>query len=175
MDLAKKTCLILLLAAMAAAAKSQDIAANDNGRSEFIVSANISSGAALLSLDFEKLVFLKPDRMLAVGAGLGFNQEFQIFTTSEGPANYFILPHHVTFNVGKKRSFFEMGLGASWVSGDNQNWYLVYPMAGYRYHPFNNPGFSFKAWAYFPFGQKFVTEYAETLFSPIGLSFGIAL
>jgi hypothetical protein len=107
--------------------------------------------------------------------GFGFNQEFNIFSDSEPPTNYFMLPHHVTFNFGKNRSFIEMGIGASLISGDRQNWYLVYPMVGYRYHPFKNPGFSFKVWAYFPFGQKFVTEYAETLFSPLGLSIGIAL
>lgn len=171
----KKALLFVVLAALAAEAFNQEQENSETSRSDFIISANISSGAAFLSLDFEKLVFLEPDRILAIGVGFGFNQEFQIFTTSEGPTDYFMLPHHITYNWGKSKSFFEMGLGASWVSGDRQSWYLVYPMVGYRYHPFKNPGFSFKAWVYFPFGQKFITDYNEILFSPLGLSFGIAL
>lgn len=171
----KKTLTIFLLLCAVTLAQAQETTDSEYDRPDFIISGNISSGAALLSLDFEKLVFLQPDRLLAIGVGFGFNQEFQIFSTSEGPENYFMLPHHLTYNWGKKKSFFELGAGATWISGDRQNWYLVYPMVGYRYHPFNNPGFSFKVWLYFPFGQKFVTEYAETLFSPVGLSIGIAL
>jgi hypothetical protein len=171
----KKTLTFLLLICAFNLTMAQETSDSKYGRPDFIISGNISSGAALLSLDFEKLIYLKSNRILAAGLGLGFNQEFNIFSNGESPTNYFMLPHHITWNFGKKRSFFELGVGASWVSGDKQNWYLVYPMLGYRFHPFKNPGFSFKVWAYYLFGQTFVTVYAETLFSPVGLSIGLAL
>jgi hypothetical protein len=143
-------------------------------RPDFIISAGLSDGVSLISLNVEKLFFLMPDGMLAAGVGLGYNEEFNLFSSGP-PTRYFILPHHVSVNFGKKRSFLELGVGASWVSGDRNNYYLVYPMAGYRYHPFNKPGFSLKAWLYYPIGQKFITEDQEVLFAPVGLSLGIAL
>lgn len=166
-------CLIFILIVSGAMAQDTDMSQKD--RSEFIISGNLSSGVSLVSLGFEKLFFLKPNLTLAAKAGFGYNQEFTIFAMSTQPTNYFILPHHLTCNFGSSKSFLEMGVGASWVSGGHNNYYLVYPILGYRYHPFNNPGFSFRIWAYFPFGQEFITDYNEVLFAPIGVSFGIAL
>lgn len=168
----KKTLLILFLVSTVACALAQE---EEMGpRPDFNISGNFSSGVSLMSLGFEKLFFLKPNFALAAKVGFGYNQEFNIFSTSTEPTNYFILPHHLTCNFGSSRSFLEFGVGASWISGDNYNYYLVYPVLGYRYHPFKNPGFSFRVWAYFPFGQDFVTD-GEVMFAPIGLSFGIAL
>ncbi len=169
--------LLLLTAVLGVSTASEARAQSDDPlelRPDFIISAGISDGASLASLNFEKLFFLKPDLMLAAGVGFGYNEEFKILS-SEPPTQYFVLPHHVTVNFGKKRSFLELGVGGSLVRGARNNYYLVYPMAGYRYHPFNRPGFSIKAWLYYPFGQKFITEDQEVLFAPVGLSFGIAL
>lgn len=171
----KKSLLILLFIIIAGGAKAQEGEQEQKPRSDFVISGNFSSGASLMSLGFEKLFFLKPNFALAAKVGFGYNQEFTIFSTSTAPTDYFILPHHLTCNFGSKRSFLEFGVGGSWVNGDSHNYYLVFPILGYRYHPFKNPGFSFRVWAYFPFGQKFITDYNEVMFVPIGLSFGIAL
>lgn len=174
----RSTYILLLFAAVLGASTASKARAqsDDPGepRPDFIISAGISDGASLFSLNFEKPFFLKPDLMLAAGVGFGYNEEFKLLS-SQPPTQYFVLPHHVSINFGKKRSFLELGVGASWVRGDGNNYYLLYPMAGYRYHPFNRPGFSFKAWLYYPFGPKFITGYEEVIFSPVGLSFGIAL
>ena len=166
---------IILLLAVFAWVQAQDTEPAQKDRSDFIISANFSSGASLLSLGFEKLFPLKANFTLAAKVGFGFNQEFRIFSDGTPPVNYFILPHHLSCNFGSKRSYFEMGVGGAWVSGDRNNYYLVYPILGYRYHPFKNPGFSFRAFLYYPFGQEFITEYNEVMFAPVGLSFGHCL
>jgi hypothetical protein len=144
-------------------------------RSDFIISANFGGDASIMSLGFEKLFFLKSGPVLAGKIGFGFNQEFQLFT-SEDPTNFFTLPHSFSVNLGNgKRSYGEMGIGGSWLTDNTQHYYFVYPMIGFRYHPFKNPGFSFKAWAFWPFGQMDKVEETDVWISPLGLSFGVAL
>ncbi len=144
-------------------------------RPDFIISANFGGDASLMSLGFEKLFFLESGPVLAGKIGFGFNQEFQLFS-SEDPSNFFTLPHSFTVNLGNgKRSFGEFGVGGSWVTDNTVHYYFIYPMIGFRYHPFKNPGFSFKAWAFWPFGQIDKVEDADVMISPLGLSFGVAL
>ena len=143
-------------------------------RSEFIISANFGGDASIMSLGFEKLFFLKSGPVLAGKIGFGTNMEFLLFS-SEQTSNFFTLPHSFTVNLGNgKRSFGELGLGGSWITNSSDNYYFFYPMAGYRYHPFKNPGFSFKIWVFYPFGQTSKVEETEVLISPLGVSFGIA-
>jgi len=170
----KKTRFLFILMASATTAFAQQGEAAKEQRPDFILSGNLSSGASLFSVGFEKLFFIKSNVVLAAKVGFGYNQEFQLFS-SEPPTNYFVMPHHVTCNFGMNKSYLELGAGGSLVRGGGQTYYLVFPILGYRYHPFRNPGFSFRAWLYFPFGQDFITEYNEVLFAPVGLSFGIAL
>jgi hypothetical protein len=144
-------------------------------RPTFNISGNFGGDASLFSLGFEKLFFLNPGLALAGKIAFGYNQEFQIFS-SKDPSDSFILPHSFTVNLGNgKRSFGELGFGGSWISNSTDNYYLIYPIIGYRYHPFKNPGFSFKAWFFYPFGQVSKVEDTELLISPFGVSFGIAL
>lgn len=167
-----KVLLVLLIVLSATGAYTQDGELEKELRPDFIISGNLAGGASILSLGFDKLFFLKPALTLSVKGGFGFNSEFQLFS-SEPPNNYFILPHHVTCNFGKNRSFLELGVGGAWVTDNRDNYYLVYPMLGYRYHPFKNPGFSFSAWIYYPFGQG-ITDWDVIMIIPYGLSFGIA-
>jgi hypothetical protein len=173
-DLMKIALLVSLLIASAAGATAQDTDTVQKERSDFIISGNLAGGASLLSLGFDKLFFLKPALTLSAKVGFGFNTEFQLFS-SEPPTNYFILPHNVTCNFGRNRSFLELGMGAAWVTDNSNHYYLVYPILGYRYHPFKNPGFSFRVWVYYPLGKKNFFDWDVIMLVPYGLSFGIAL
>lgn len=154
-------------------AQAEDV--GENERPGFILSGNIAGDASILSLGLEKLFFVRTNMILAGKLGFGFNQEFQLFDP-DPPRNYFILPHAVTLNLGlSKRSFLELGIGGSWVAHGIENYYLVYPMAGYRFHPFRKSKFSFKVWGFYPFGQMDVLDEIDLLLAPVGLSFGIAL
>ena len=170
----KKVLLLLHIMVSAAGANAQEGEVEKDPRPDFIISGNLAGDASILSLDFDKLFFLKPALTLSVKGGLGFNSEFQLFS-SEPPNNYFILPHHVTCNFGKNRSFLELGVGGAWVTDNRNNYYLGYPILGYRYHPFKNPGFSFRVWIYYPFGQDFNMDWDVIMLLPYGLSFGIAI
>ena len=171
----KKIVWVLLVLLSVSETYAQNEVIVPENRSDYILSANLAGDLSILSFGFEKLFFLKPAFTLSAKVALGFNQEFNIFTTEEPPTNYFILPHHVTCNFGKNRSYLELGVGGAWVSSTLGAFYLVYPMLGYRYHPFKNPGFSFRAWLYYPFGKEFTAFSGEVMFVPVGLSFGIAL
>lgn len=172
-DCMNRLLMVLFLTLSAAGAYSQDTDTAQKRRSDFIISANLAGDASILSVGFDKLFFLKPALTISAKVGLGFNQEFQIFS-SESTPSYFILPHHVTCNFGKNRSFLELGVGAAWVTSNRDNYYPVYPILGYRYHPFKNPGFSFRVWVYSPLGKKNFLNWDVIMLIPYGLSFGIA-
>jgi len=164
---------IILIAVSTVGAYALDVEPEKDSRPDLIISGNLAGDAALLSLGFDKLFVLKPTVTLSVKAGLGINSEFQLFS-SDLPDNYFIRPHHVTCNYGRKRSHLEFGVGGAWVTNNRENYYLAYPILGYRYHPFRNPGFSFRFWVYYPFGQAINIDWNILMLIPYGLSFGIA-
>jgi hypothetical protein len=166
--------LILFFAFTMVVSAAQDVDIAKKQRPGFNISLNMMGDASLISLGFEKLFFVEPNLALAAKVGFGWNQEFQLFS-SESLNNYFILPHHFTANIGKGRSFVELGLGAALVTDNREYYYVVYPMAGYRYHPFKNPGLSFRAWMYYPFAQKNFLDGEVIMLIPVGVSVGIAL
>ena len=171
----KKIILIILLTLQFAGIRAQDTKAGPGSRPDFVISGNLGGDASLFTLGFEKLFFVKPKLTLAAKIAFGYNQEFLLFS-SKPPINYFILPHSFTLNLGEgKRSFGEFGIGGSWITSNSENYYLFYPILGYRYHPFKNPGFSFRAWVFYPLGQSNTLDDSNLLIAPLGVSFGIAL
>lgn len=170
-----RTTWVLLFLLALGSTYAQDTEPASAERPTFNISANFGGDASLMSLGFEKLFFLESGPVLAAKIGFGFNQEFNIFDSGD-PINFFTLPHAFTVNLGNgKRSYGEVGIGGSWITDNTQHYYFIYPMIGFRYHPFKNPGFSFKAWAFWPFGQIDKVEEVEVMISPLGLSFGVAL
>jgi hypothetical protein len=144
-------------------------------RPSFILSANFFGDASNISMGFEKLFFIKPAIALAAKIGIGMNSEWILGTADYYKPVYITMPLHITCNFGKNKSFLEMGVGGVIADDDTGTKYLAYPMLGYRYHPFNNPGFSFRIWGYYAVGQIPVQESLSTSTSWLGLSFGLAL
>jgi hypothetical protein len=171
----KKTLLLILIPLMAIQLKGQSPDPETRARPGFILSGDLGGSAALLSMGFEKLFFHESQLVFAGKIAFGYNQEFKIFS-SEPPDNFFVLPHAFTLNLGGgTRSHLELGIGGSWFTTNSISYYLAYPIIGYRYHPFKNPGFSFKLWGQFPFGQANTYEAASIMFLPAGISLGLAL
>jgi len=142
-------------------------------RPDFVISGNLYGSASILTFSIEKLFFIKPAFSLTANMGIGFNSEFNLFDDAESE-NYTILPHHLTALYGRNKAFLEYGVGGSVIlSGEEHSSYLLYPILGYRYHPFKNPGISFRAWILLPFGQQSIIESYNILFVPIGGSLGI--
>ena len=139
-------------------------------RAEAIASIIVGGNVSIISLDLEKLIYLKPFLVLGGGIGMGITGTFTPFNEEPDQA-YFTLPVHLTGNFGKGRSFAEMGFGGTLLAGGGETYYPVYPMLGYRLLPLQNRKFSFRAWFYYPFGQ----ELPDVLTGGFGASFGISL
>ena len=169
----KKYALVFISLLPMALIYAQEEAVPDTNRSDFTLSLNVVGDLSLFSLGFDKLFFVKPVLVISGMVGLGFNSEFDL---SDNPSNtYFVLPHHLTVNYGKRKSFLEFGIGGSLVTRSQYSGYFVYPIIGYRLHPFKNPGFSFRAWLFYPFGQTSKVAELNILLVPYGLSFAIAI
>jgi len=170
----KRIILVLLVFSSLAICHAQDADVPAEIRPSFVISGNFGGDASMFSFGLEKLFFLESNVALAAKVAFGYNQEFTLFE-SGSPTNYFVLPHSFTINLGGgKRSYGEFGIGGSFITSSHTSRYLVYPILGYRYHPFKNPGFSFKAWFFYPFGQLSKVEDTDALVFPFGISFGIA-
>lgn len=165
---------VLFFVLLAAGSQGQERDSKNENRPNLVLSANLYGSASLLSLNIERIFFIKPAFSLTANMGIGFNVEFNLSSDAESE-NYTILPHHITALYGRKKAFLEYGIGGSAViSGENKSSYLIYPILGYRFHPFKNPGISFRAWILLPFGQQSTIESYDILFVPMGGSLGLA-
>jgi len=170
----KKSLLLFFLAFLAAGIHGQEGDSLRENRPDFVLSLNLFGDPSMISLGFEKLAFIKPAFSLTFNVKLGYNEEFLIF--GDDPQSYFLLPHHLTALYGKNRSFLEYGIGGSVMFGEGLKAnYLAYPILGYRYHPFKNPGISLRAWLHYPFGQIETINSTNVFFVPLGVSIGLAL
>ena len=128
--------------------------------------------ATFIGVNYERSFQLQDDQFLAVRAGVGYIQEFQLclWGPCEGPDEYATFPHHVTLNIGKKRHFFELGAGGTFLSGDVQTSYYAYPVIGARLHSKPPKNLLFRVHASYPL---FNGEIEDIVFIPLGLSFGV--
>ena len=143
-------------------------------RPDFNLSMIIAGDASVIALGLEKLFFIKPAVTLAGKLGFGTNQEFNLFG-SDPPINYIVLWQNFTANFGRGRSFLECGLGGALLTGGPEMHYVVYPLLGYRFHPFKTARVSFKAWLYFPYNKVYNFSNNDLILLPYGMSVGIAL
>jgi hypothetical protein len=123
------------------------------------------------SLNYERFFLIRPKFFLAGSLGIGFNKdndsEGTVFELSR--ATLMTVPHHVTMNVGKKKSYFEFGIGGTWLIGEANQHYYVYPIIGYRFHPFKSLINNYRVYIGVPF---YGWENADFWMFPIGLSVG---
>lgn len=134
---------------------------------------NLLGDASLISVNYERIVFVSPAFALSGKLGLGYNKEFKLclFGVCPPADEYATIPHHITVNFGKGRHFFEFGLGGTLISGNKSQPYLLYPIFGYRILPLSSNKTNFRLFAQIPFQRL---EKPGILFSPIGLSLGVS-
>jgi hypothetical protein len=139
-------------------------------------SFNINLGAAsIASVSYDRMVPIGSNFMLTGKLGLGYNKESQLclFGPCSSPAeNYTTITHHVTGILGKKRSFFEIGLGGTIIIGNTDQHYYLYPIVGYRLSPLIPTNLTFRVYGLYPFSGF---DIVDILVLPIGLSLGISL
>lgn len=89
-------------------------------------------GEGLFTLNYERVDVLGPNFLLAGKAGLGYAEDFTIFSPKK---QFMTFSHQVTANLGREWTFMEMGIGGMLISGDGRSSYYVYPVAGFRFLP----------------------------------------
>ncbi len=131
-----------------------------------IVSMQLFTDGSLMSLNYERLFPVSDNMFLAGRVGVGYGTEFRItlFGSNSSTGDFISVPHQITANLGSRRSFIEFGVGGSLVNG-----YTVYPLIGYRFHPWMSNNLSFRVNATWPLMRP-----GDILFIPLGGSIGFA-
>lgn len=122
-----------------------------------------------VSVNYSRILLVKSNYFINASVGIGTVP----FTGG------ITLPHQVTFNLGKKSSFLELGIGGSyWSSKSNSsgytetvNSYQLCPIIGWRKH-FNN-NLIFRAYANPLFhisGENYIEDYSVVPY--LGISLG---
>lgn len=152
---------------------SSTLFAQDNERPLNSIQLNLLGDASLISINYDKQFLISQTFILSSKFGLGYNEEFQlcIFGPCSSPEKYLTIPHHITGNIGKRKHFFEFGLGGTIISGNTNQNYFLYPIVGYRILPLNSNKVNFRVFGQIPFTGL---EIEDILFIPFGLSIGIS-
>lgn len=134
------------------------------------IAINLLGDASMVSVNYEKLFLIKKTFFITGELGLGYNEESQLclFGSCSTPDKYLTIPHHITGNVGRGKHFFEFGLGGTIITGNTDQHYVFYPIAGYRIQPVKSNRFNLRVFGEFPF-----TRIKDIVFTPFGLSLGI--
>ncbi len=135
---------------------------------------NLLGDASLISINYEKKFYVRPNYFLSGKLGVGYNEEFEIciWRECEPPQSYLTIPLHITVNVGKGRHFFESGIGGTVFKGAETYDFLLYTILGYRLYPLRKNKVSCRIYGEIPYSGM-LTE--SILFIPVGVSLGICL
>lgn len=138
------------------------------------------SNGSLISLGYERLLTVSEGYFIAGGLALGYSVE--PFSLRE---SYWSFPHQITMNLGRKRSFFEFGLGGNMVIGmtdetegffdTEDRKYIVFVTFGYRFQPVEKERIMFKIGISLPIPfTNFVPDEVDTFFWPGGYTVGLS-
>ena len=148
------------------------------------ISLNLLGDASRISFNYEKQYLVGKSNILSTKVGLGYNQEFCISfgAGSCSPVeDYLTIPHHFTANIGKRRSFFEFGLGGTILSGKTTWPYVLYGILGYRFLPLQLNKFNFRIYFQPPIPTRELKKpvdndfpHPDILYIPFGVSVGFS-
>ena len=135
------------------------------------INVNLLGNASIASISYERNYIVKEKLTVAGSLGLGFNTEYRFcFGGCSSPSNkYLTIPHFITGNLGKKKEFFEFGVGGTFLFGKGDIQYLPFPIIGYRLQSLQHNNSYFRFMLSVPFYGWGKTE---VFFSPVGISMG---
>jgi hypothetical protein len=139
--------------------------------------STLGADLTIVSIDYERLFLIRRRFFFTGELGAGYNAQVDDFEFQG--ISYLTFPQHFTMNLGKRKSFFEFGIGGTLFIGedlpnDGTVYYDIYPIIGYRLHPLISKRVNFRVFASFP--PSFINSDWETFtfwWSPIGVSLGI--
>ena len=141
------------------------------------ISLNFLGDASQISINYEKQYLVGKSYILSTRVGLGYNQEFclSFWGVSCSPVkDYLTIPHHFTANIGKRRSFFEFGLGGTILYGETSDPYILYPIIGYRFLPLQSNKINFRLYFLPPPFEDGPLGHTDIYFYIVGGSLGIS-
>lgn len=138
------------------------------------INVDLLGNATIIGVSYERIIKISKNSFLAgkIGTGYGRQLLFDYYDTlvTKFPV-YLSFPHQFTFNIGKKRNFFEVGIGGTLIIGDASPHYVPYITAGYRLQPLYAGNIRFRVFGNFlPLNHK---NYRNIYFVPFGLSLGL--
>ena len=135
----------------------------------------IGGDGSVISTYYERLFLTRSKYFMGVGLGIGYNKIDDISDAEGNPDlqfKYMTIPHHITMNIGKHKSFFEIGLGGTGIIGDLIQNYYLYPIIGYRFQSSGSNKVIFRVYAGYPF---YGWENLDIWWIPVGVSLGVVL
>ena len=141
------------------------------------ISLSFLGDASKVSINYEKQFLVAESFILTTKFGLGYNHEFRIclFGPCSSPLKYYLtIPHHFTANLGKRRSFFEFGLGGTRLYGETNDPYILYPIIGYRFLPLQSNKINFRLYFLTPPFEDGPLGHPDIYFYIVGGSLGIS-
>ncbi|MCZ4695578.1 hypothetical protein DWB61_12705 [Ancylomarina euxinus] len=133
------------------------------------IDLSIGGTGLFASVNYNRMIFVKTNYFVNASVGIG-----------TVPLNGGIaIPHQVTFNLGKKSSFLELGIGGTCWSGKSNasgytetlNSYQLSPIIGWRKHFGNNLIFRVYANPLFRIsGEYYIEDYSVIPY--LGISLG---
>lgn len=135
---------------------------------------NISGDASIVSLNYERLFPTGREHFFfAAGLGVGVNTFVTIHAnngTTYTLDNFPVVPHHITGNLGGRRSFFEFGFGGAFIASPQEGHpYLPSVMIGYRHLPMNMNRVNFRVFVSYPLASL---DMYNIVYVPAGVSVG---
>lgn len=143
----------------------------------------VLGGASHFSLNFEKFFLNREKYFFSASLGMGkaaeYSTQWLLFNSSKDrpKKTYLTFPHHLTYNIGRRKSFFELGMGGTFIpdAGMIKN-YIFYPVIGYRLQPRSQDKLNFRVFINAPPVQVFKDpHYDVAMFDPfMGISAGLS-
>ena len=96
------------------------------------IGVNLLGEGSFISLAYERNFSISENQFINAHLGVGYNQELCFLWCGE-PTRYLTIPHRITYNVGKRKHFFEIGFGGVGILEHQLDQYAVFPTMGYRF------------------------------------------
>ena len=152
--------------------KAQDAGMNSSSRPLNSIALNFGEGSSI-ALVYERLKILDGKSFLASKIGIGYNKEFQLCLfgpCSTSPNKFATIPFSISANVGKLKSYLEIGICHLFVFGKTDRPSVFSILGGYRFQVLHSNKFNFRVYLNFPLGGY---NDIELIFLPIGFSTGL--
>lgn len=145
---------------------------------------SIAGDYTYLSYNYERIFYLNRQLFLSGKVGIGISAErFELISFGISPEEFFVIPHHLTFNAGIEGHNLEIGPGGAYLIGikykdenrQNHKFYAPFAIIGYRFQPyFNDINLIIRVYTCFPYRHEIKSSGYRFNASPLGLSLGLS-